>query len=102
MPSGHFYIYSLDRSISYRRGVWLFFFLLLPYFVEIPVFNASNISSGQAPYDLGLHYLPMSLLWDARHKWVKFLLFLVSINRSLFIVWSYFRFQSTRHSVLSF
>ena len=23
--------------------------------------------------DLGLHYLPMSLLWDVRHKWIKML-----------------------------
>ena len=27
-----------------------------------------------AASDLGLHCLPMSLLWDARHKWVKYLI----------------------------
>ena len=26
-----------------------------------------------AASDLGLHCLPMSLLWDARHKWVELL-----------------------------
>ena len=26
-----------------------------------------------AASDLGLHCLPLSLLWDARHKWVKLL-----------------------------
>ena len=50
--------------------------LLLPYFIEIPVFNANGVYPDQTPRsaasDLGLHCLPMSLLWDARHKWVKY------------------------------
>ena len=29
------------------------------------------MSRDSAASVLGLHYLPMSLLWDARHKWVK-------------------------------
>ena len=57
MPSGLFYLNSLDRSISSLRGVWS------PCFIEMPVINAAS--------DLGLHCLPTSHLWDARYKWVK-------------------------------
>ena len=41
MPNGLLYLYSLDRSISSTRGVWLF--LLLPCFIEIPAFNANRV-----------------------------------------------------------
>ena len=65
MPTGLFYLNSLGRVIS-SRDVW---FLLVSCFVEIsvdpdqmPCFAAS---------DLGLHCLPMSLIWDARLKWVN-------------------------------
>ena len=68
MPNGLDYIYSLDRSISSIRGVWLF--LLLPCFIEIPAFNANNVDSDSTPRsvasDPGLYCLPMSLLWDAK------------------------------------
>ena len=74
MPSGFFYLNSLDQSISSKRGVWLI--LLLPWFTEIPVLNTNSVDPDQMPHfaasDLGLHCLPMSLLWDARHKWVNF------------------------------
>ena len=37
--------------------------------------NANSVDPDQMPHsaasDLGLHYLPMSLLWEARLKWVK-------------------------------
>ena len=50
-------------------------FLLFPYFIESPVFNANTVVPDQmlhsAASDLGLCCLPMSLLWDARLKWVK-------------------------------
>ena len=50
-------------------------FLLLPCFIEISVFNANSVDPDQTPLsaasDLGLHCLPMSLFRDARHKWVK-------------------------------
>ena len=49
--------------------------LSLLYFTEAPVFNANSIEADQrsrsAASDLGLHCLPMSLLWDTRNKWVK-------------------------------
>ena len=39
------------------------------------IVNANSVDSDQMPRsgasDLGLHCLPMSHLWDARHKWVK-------------------------------
>ena len=41
----------------------------------MPVVNANSVNPDQTPRsaasDLGLHCLPMSHLWDARHKWVK-------------------------------
>ena len=52
------------------------FFFLLPCFIEIPVFNANSADPDQmshsAASDLGLHCLPMSLLWDARHKGLNY------------------------------
>ena len=51
------------------------YFLLLPCFTEIPFRNVNSADPDQTPQsaasDLGLHYLPVSLLWDARHKWVN-------------------------------
>ena len=48
---------------------------VLSFIIEIPVFNANSVDPDQTPRsaasDLGLHCLPMSLLWDARHKWFK-------------------------------
>ena len=41
----------------------------------MPVFNASSVDLDQKPRfvasGLGLHCLPMSLVWNTRHKWVK-------------------------------
>ena len=72
MPSGLFYLNSLDRSISYIKGSWLVFFLLLSCFVEMSEPNANSADPNQTPRsvasDLGLHCLAMSLLWDARLK----------------------------------
>ena len=52
-----------------------YFFLLLPRFIEIIVINANYADPDQTPRsaasDLGLHCLPMSLLWDGKLKWVK-------------------------------
>ena len=40
------------------------------------ILNANSEDPDQTPRyaasDLGIHCLPMSLLWDARLKWVKF------------------------------
>ena len=41
----------------------------------MPVINTNSVDPDQmlhsAESDLGLHCLPMSHLWDTRHKWVK-------------------------------
>ena len=46
-------------------------------FIEIPVFKANSVDPDQTPRsaasDLGLHCLPMSLLWDTRHKYVNYI-----------------------------
>ena len=48
---------------------------LLSCFIEIPIFNANSIDPNQTPHsmasDLGLHCLPMLLLWDVKLKWVN-------------------------------
>ena len=73
MQCGLFYLSSSDWSIFNKRGVNCL--LLLPYFIEIPVFYANSVDPYQTPRspsvasDLGLHCLPMSLLWDARHNY---------------------------------
>ena len=49
-------------------------FYLVSCFVEIIELNANSVDPDQTPHstsDLGLHCLPMSLLWDARLIWVK-------------------------------
>ena len=44
------------------------FFLLSSFTTEIPVLYANSVNPDQTPRsaasDLGLHYLPLSLLWD--------------------------------------
>ena len=51
------------------------YFILLPCSVGISELNAISVDFDQtlhyAASDLGLHCLPMSLLWVARLKWVK-------------------------------
>ena len=53
-------------------------FLFFPCFIEIPIFNANSVDPDQTPRsaasDRGQHCLSISLLWDARHKWVKVIL----------------------------
>ena len=43
--------------------------------IEIPLFTANSVDPDQTPHsaasDLGLHCLPISLLWDGRYKRVK-------------------------------
>ena len=72
-PSGFFYLNSLDRPFPVKGVSGLF--LLLRWFTEIPVLNANSIGPDQTPRfaasDQGLHCLPMSLLWNARLKWVN-------------------------------
>ena len=43
--------------------------------IEILVLNANSLDPDKTPRSVasnqGQHCLPISLLWDARHKWVK-------------------------------
>ena len=52
--------------------------------VRIFELNANSVDPDQSPRsaasELGLPYLPMSFLWDARHKWVN-------IQMVLFMPW---------------
>ena len=73
MPSGLFYLNPLDWFISTLEVVWLFVYC--DCFIEIPFQNANSVDTDQTPRSAasykGLHCLPMPLLWDTRHKWVK-------------------------------
>ena len=73
IPNGLFYFNSLVRFISYTGVSGSD--SLLPCFVGISELNANNVDPDQMTHsagpDLGLHCLPMSLLWDARLKWVN-------------------------------
>ena len=64
MPSGLFYLKSLDWLISNRSEVY--FSLLLPFLLKFLYLNANNVESDQTHYaasDLGLQSLSMSFLW---------------------------------------
>ena len=73
MPSGLFNFSSLNWSISSTRDVWLV--LSVVCFIKKSLVNANSVDPDQmshfAESDLGLHCLPMFLLWDARHKCVN-------------------------------
>ena len=67
MPSGLFYLLTGQFPVKGVSGL----FSLLPCFIEMSVINATSVDPRSAASDLGLHYLPMSHLWYARHKWVN-------------------------------
>ena len=73
MPGGLFYINSLDQFSSNIRSVWLVFIVTM--FYSNSWFSANSVDPDQTPCsvasNLGLDCLPMPLLWDTRHKWVK-------------------------------
>ena len=51
-----------------------------------------SVDPDQTPRsDLGLHCLPISLLWDGRHKWVYFL-HAVKMNTFLSVFFFFFFF----------
>ena len=53
------------------KGCLVYFFPFL-FQAEIPVSSVDTVQLPRsAVSDLGLHCLPRSLLWDARHKWVN-------------------------------
>ena len=71
-PSRLIYLNSLTGHFTIEGlSGW---FLLLLYFIEIPVFNANSVDPDQtqrSASDPGLHCLPMSLLRDTRHTGLK-------------------------------
>ena len=71
MPIGLFYLHSSDMSMSNIRGVWLVVFFIITC-LKKTAFNANSVDPDQTPRsaasDLGLHCLPISLLWNTRHK----------------------------------
>ena len=64
MPNGNFYLHYSDRSISDVRVSG--YFLIMPCFIEFPVFNANSVDPDPAPRsaatDLGLHCFANALL----------------------------------------
>ena len=58
MPIGIFYLNSLERFISYIRGIWSV--------LSLSDFIANSVDPDQTPLsaasDLGLHCLPVSLI----------------------------------------
>ena len=76
-------------------------FLLLPWFIAIPVLNSDSVDPDQTPQnaasDLAPHCLPIPTIWDAtRHRWVKNLLdcYLYFCQTSLWPVWLHSTFKS--------
>ena len=67
---------SLFGHVHFLFKEWLVCFLsVLSFIKEILVLDANSVDPDQTPRsvesDLGVVCLPMYLLWDARHKWVK-------------------------------
>ena len=60
-----------------KKGVWL------DFFTEIPVFNVNRVvdqTPRSAAFDLNLHCLSMSFLFNVTHKEVLFIPCFVQIN----------------------
>ena len=72
----------MDTSISNSRNVW--FASGFSFIKEIPAYYANSVGPDQTTHsvasDLGLHCLLMSLLWDARHKRVQYILKVVEVT----------------------
>ena len=70
MLNGLSYLNILDRSISIKRGILVGFIITI-----IPLLKENFVDPDKMPHfaasEMGLHCLPMSFLWDTRHKWVK-------------------------------
>ena len=73
MPSGLLYLNSGQVHFQYKGCLVVFYY----YHVSYKFLNEANsVDPDQTPRsaasDLGLHYLAVPLLWDARLKWVKY------------------------------
>ena len=70
-------------QVHVQLKVSLAYFIIIIYY-RIPVSKANSIDPDQtlrsAASGLGLYCLPMSFLWDARHKWInKFSIFYATV-----------------------
>ena len=79
MPSELFCLFLWTNSLPIKEVCgWL-----LPCFIEIHAFNA-NIDSDQTGILWRLIWvytvLPMPLLWDAKHKWIKLYFMAVEVE----------------------
>ena len=76
---------SLSRSMSNGRCVSFLFI-----YIEIPVLKANSVNPDQTPRsaasDLGLHYLPIYFLQDARYKWVQQMYFITCLYYGYIII----------------
>ena len=67
----------------------------------MPVINANSVDPDQIPRsassDFGLHCLPKSHLWDARHKWVKTNYSRLSLSRTPRDSMKHFEITVLRH-----
>ena len=75
MPSGLFCQLFGTVHFQLKECVVSFYDLPVYHFIEIPEFNANSVDPDQImcsmASDLGLHCLPLSLLWDARYIWIN-------------------------------
>ena len=82
----HFISLTHSSTFTIRTGPFPMsrmseYLLIIPCFVEMPVFNANSVDPDQTPrlWRLICVYtvLPMSFLWHTRLKWVKIQILLV-------------------------
>ena len=89
MPSGLFYLNSLDLSNSNRENAWLF--LLLPCFIEISVVNANSVHPDQTPRSAAsdlVYTVCQFPLWDARKNELKYIYSLLCKKPSSSHTWT--------------
>ena len=72
MPNGIFYLSLLTGPFQMEKALLVIIFFIISICFEILIFNANSVYPDLTPRysasDLGLHCLPMSLLWEASHK----------------------------------
>ena len=72
MSSGLFYHNSVGTVYFQKQGIWSVFIITM--FIEISIYNANSVDPDQThslASDLGLHYLPVTILGLSKLKWVK-------------------------------
>ena len=66
------YQFRLNGFFYQQQGVWLV--IIISMFTKIPIFNSNSVDPDQTPqaaaFDLGLQFLPVTILGVPRLKWV--------------------------------